>query len=221
MATYGHFQSPEPRGRLGVVKDYRAEKQAGPDAVMVRGPYDDVWWHRQPFDSDLQWAAFLQYRDSNPRPSFPELQRTMHLWTGQEIPAERLRAWSKRNHWAKRCAALDNYRQAKIDATRDSYLDEQASVVAERHLDVLRRGIDLAAESLNRLLEKSAQLEHSNESVLSPREITQLLTTAIKLERLTRGEVTERVEDTGLDLSTLSLEELQALKALQQKARKA
>jgi len=85
------------------------------------------------------------------------------------------------------------------------------------HLAILAKGRELAARNLDRLCREAKQGEGAG-STVTVRDAVTLLDRVVTLERLILGEATARVDvETSQDLSKLSDDELEALRALVEK----
>lgn len=167
-------------------------------------------WHRHELDRDgPMWDAFRVYRDTPPR------LRTFRLVAqkvGQTI--KRVEQWARAAMWKERVAAFDRY--IDRDACRIVVADRRDHIV--RHLQLSQGLGEIAAVEARKLLARARELVEENQ--LTPREIARLAETAVKLERLTRGEATEITTDGDIDLSKLGTDELEALRTLQAKAKR-
>jgi hypothetical protein len=162
-------------------------------------------WERRPGESSKAHQAFALYRDLGPGRCLDEASRRYHGQRGADhtAPAARaprasgqIRRWARRWDWAARAAAWDHELQRRQQA-------EQVAAVrdmAERHA---REAVLLQ----NKAVERLRQLRPEE---LNPRETLAFLVEAAKLERLARGEPTERVaeEHHFSDVTELSDDEL-------------
>lgn len=167
---------------------------------------DDVKeWERQEDETDESWAAFRNYRDMLP-------PRRFRSAAARDVTT--LQRWYNDFRWKARALAYDRW----ADKCR---LDERAAILKQgeeertaRQLGVLLDAEDLAASELRKLL--AVANENQGAGLIKPTDLVKLLELSVKYQRLLRGEATERV-DTGPDMSKLSLEELEILKALEEK----
>ena len=113
-----------------------------------------------------------------------------------------LYGWSAELHWQDRLADLE--REAR---QRDAV--EQLEALHEMNERHAREGLALQQKAVQRL---QTLLDRE----LAPGEAIRALVEGVRLERLARGEVTERtqIERDNLDLSTFSVAELRALAEL-------
>lgn len=174
-------------------------------------------WTRQPFDTDNRWRAFVAYRES-PLPR--SIRRTSEIladpMTGEPFDVRTLERWSSENAWPERVAEFDRYLDAQRVAATVAVLNEDARTTAAFHADLLRKAQHAAASVVNDWLERLARGERLDG--WSPGDVRGLLKDTITLERLVRGQATERVEHGVLDLSALTIDEIETLRALEAKA---
>ncbi len=168
-------------------------------------------WTRQPCDTNTRWASFLRYRDAVP----PRSIRRQSIETGQAIST--LQKWSTDYGWPERAAAYDRHVDAARTAAVEEALCEDARAVASRHAAVLRDAQIAAASVVKGWLDKLANGESLDG--WTPNDVRGMLRDLIQLERLVRGEATERVEHShGLDLTRLTVEEIETMRTLEVKA---
>jgi hypothetical protein len=168
-------------------------------------------WDQLPGESSKAYAAFCIYRDQGPRRSLDEASRVYHSKPTQaanNAPSGRkreasgqVRRWAERWHWGARARAWDQ----ELDRVKRSKQVEAAEEMAERH----------AKEALmlqNKAVERLRQLRPEE---LKPRDTLSFLIEAAKLERLARGEPTERVaeEHYFADVKELTDDELAGIVA--------
>lgn len=145
-------------------------------------------WDQQPGESAKAYAAFCIYRDLGPRRSLDAASRSYHRseQEGQGPPNRRLprasgtvRRWAQCLNWQARARAWDQERERLKQAEQETAIQE----MAERH----------AKEAMmiqNKAIERLRQLRPEE---LGTRDTLAYLVEAAKLERLARGEPTERV----------------------------
>jgi hypothetical protein len=90
-----------------------------------------------------------------------------------------------------------------------------ARLVAKGHIEILREMRSAAASVASCWTERIKLGEDLN---WSPRDVLAIVKETIQLERLIRGEATERVEVGVVDLTKLSIDEIEQLRALEIKA---
>jgi hypothetical protein len=148
-------------------------------------------WDQLSGESAKAYAAFCIYRDLGLRRSVDEASRHYHRKTPQSetqpAPTRKreasgqIRLWAERWNWVARAMAWDQ----ELEQVKRSKQLEAIDEMAERH----------AREALmlqNKAVERLRQLRPEE---LKPRETLDFLIEAAKLERLARGEPTERVAE--------------------------
>lgn len=167
-------------------------------------------WLRQPFDRDSEWPWFSEYLAMGPNRRLLALAKR----PGCPFTWAMLESLAHEYAWKERAQAWDTHLDQLRLKTIESEIQEDARQIAKRHSLALRNAFKLSS----REIEKLVKVQESSDGIglISPAEARRYLETAIKLERLLMGEVTERTE-IGPDLSNLSLDELRTLKALTQK----
>lgn len=159
------------------------------------------------FDEDEgSWTAFWRYRDTpGPRPSLDGFA----VVTGYS-PA-RLKAWYVKHDWASRLIAWDHW----VDGTRQATTLRGVEEMAQRHINIAKKGLDLVELAIDRIRKDFDQ----DFARLKPQEIARLAEVLTKLERLSRGEATERIDGEGQDYSKLNDTDLAALEEIARKVR--
>jgi len=168
-------------------------------------------WDRLPEESSKAYAAFSIFRDLGPRRSLDEASRAYHgpspqvthssAARGRRGASGQIRTWAQRWNWTARARAWDQELERVKTSKQLAAIDE----MAERH----------AKEALmlqNKAVERLRQLRPEE---LKPRETLDFLIEAAKLERLARGEPTERIaeEHHFSDVKELSDDELASIVA--------
>lgn len=140
-------------------------------------------WERQPGESTRAYSAFLVYRDLGPQRSLrkaSEIIYPRYRQRGTTGPPGRIVLWSGQFKWHQRAEAWDAYlRRLKEDEERRAIKE-----MAERHA---RAAVGFQQKALERLLAMKP-------GELKPKEVLAFFIEAAKLERLSRGEPTERTE---------------------------
>ena len=133
------------------------------------------------------------------------------------LPWTEVEASARDNFWKDRALAWDAHLdRVRVDAA-EAYAEETGRDVARRHLRPLQKALALAERELDKFLDASAGCEMPG--LLTPRDVIRILVQGVKVERLIRGDTTEKVAvEEGPDLSALSVDELRALRDLQAKA---
>ncbi len=173
---------------------------------------DDEPWTRQPCDSPARWRAFVAYRDQTPPRT---IRATSEALGGYD--ARTLERYSSSDAWPERCAAFDRHLDAARVTVITDVLAEDARHVAARHVELLRDAQEAAAQVVRQWLatiNAGGRLDG-----WSPGEVRGMIKDMLILERLVRGEATERVEHgVGFELARLTLDEIQTLRTLEAKA---
>lgn len=169
-------------------------------------------WERQPCDTEARWRAFLAYRDQPPPRSVRGASEAMGGYDQRT-----LERWSSEDGWPERCAAFDRYLDERRVEVIVDVLAEDARSVANRHAGIARDAIECAHSVVKDWLARINRGERLDG--WAPNDVRGMLKDMITLERLVRGEATERVDHTvGLDLSALSIDEIETLRLLEAKA---
>lgn len=174
---------------------------------------DAASWTRQPCDSDARWEAFQEYRDMQGPRSLARCATAI----GATLSA--LERWSSADGWGVRCFEFDRWADSiRIEVMLD-VMNEDARERGARHVSLLRDMQEAAAHVargwLNRIRNNPDAVLHE----FAPKDVTQMVKAAITLERLVHGESTENVDNKhGFDLSRLSIDEIQIMRALEVKA---
>lgn len=129
-----------------------------------------------------------------------------------------LQRYGAADAWADRCAALDRFLDEQRVQVIVDVLSEDARSVANRHAAIARDAITCAHSVVQGWLVRIASGEHLEG--WSPGEVRGMLRDMIVLERLVRGEATDRVEHglQGVDLGKLSIDEIETMRLLEAKA---
>ena len=148
-------------------------------------------WDPMPGESAKAYAAFCLYRDLGPRRTLDEASRWYHAPPGQAdnraTSARRsrasgtVRAWAERWHWGARALAWDE----ELERVKTTAQRAAVQEMAERHA---KEAMMLQGKAVERLRQLQPQ-------ELKPRDTLAFLIEAAKLERLARGEPTERVAE--------------------------
>lgn len=140
-------------------------------------------WERQPGETPKAFEAFQLYRDMGASRSTSAVGRQLHKHR------DLICRWSRRYGWVKRVASWDD----EQDRLRRKKLEGELEEMAERHAKIALMMQDKIA----------AQLEHMNKSSKTkPIPVTVLhhwTDTAVRIERLARGQATERMETRELN----------------------
>ena len=167
-------------------------------------------WNRQPLDDDQGWQLFRLYL-MLPLPRSLSLLGQRH-----KLGPLFMRKRCKDGYWILRAKAFDNEVHKRFQTQVFDYVDASSKDYAAQHMELLSKAGILAGRELDKLLRASIETEALG--LIKPGELIKLLDLTVKLGRLVHGESTEKFELGSLD--HMSLDEIQKLKNLQQKARK-
>lgn len=131
-------------------------------------------WERQKGETSRAYEAFGIYRDQGPDRSITK--------TAQQLHKNRttIGEWSAKYEWVKRAAAWDA-EQDRI--ARQNQIDE-IKKMRKRHTDLATAMLVKAAKALQRIPEDEVKAS----------DVSRLVETASKLERISRGDAGEVVE---------------------------
>lgn len=132
-------------------------------------------WERQEGETSKAYEGFCAYRDLGPSRSIAK--------AGQKLGKNKvtLERWSTENEWVKRVAAWDA-EQDRI--ARQAQVDE-IKKMRKRHADLASAMLIKAAKALQRIPEDEIKAV----------DVSRMVETASKLERISRGDVGEVVEE--------------------------
>ncbi len=167
-------------------------------------------WERQASEPEEAWIAFKCYREMAPDERLLKRAATARMLT--------LSKWYRDFNWADRCRAYD----AKFDKMRieerERIYRRAAREIAIDHMVMLADTRELYTREFAKLL--SASRESEMHGLIKPDTLVRMAETMVKLDRLVRGETTENVGSTEMDLGQLSIEEIRTLNELLDKAGK-
>lgn len=132
-------------------------------------------WERQPGETPKAYEAFCVYRDLGASRSMRETAEKLGKSQGL------MEGWSVTHEWGKRALAWDS-EQDRI--ARKAQLDEIVKM-RKRHARIAEKALDKV----------SAALEKVQEENMSNSDIARLMDVASKLERISRGDVGDVVEE--------------------------
>jgi hypothetical protein len=156
-------------------------------------------WDRQINEHDSAWTAFYRYRDLPlPRPPVRDFAAAIGQAPG------RVAGWSMTYTWPSRLLAWDQH----LDGRRQAVVETAVEEMARRHIGLAHAFQAIAV----RAAEKIAEDLQNDLARMTPRDAIRIADVAVKMERLSRGEATERVE--GTDYSKCSPEQLAALESI-------
>jgi hypothetical protein len=142
-------------------------------------------WERLTGESSKAYKHFCIYRDLGP-------ERSLRLMAeAGECTAVRrqLERWSSRWRWVERCRKYDDY----LEHQRRVQQEKERRAMHDRHAKIGVLGQNIAVKGLENLLGK---VQKGGQAV-APADLTRLLDTSVKVERLARGESTEYHEVSG------------------------
>lgn len=142
---------------------------------MEKGILQEPLWDRQPGESAKAFEAFTVYRDLGPSRSIVK--------TGRKLGKNRvtLEQWSSKFSWVERSAAWDG---------------EQDRVARQAQLDEIKKMRKRHAQVAKKALEKISQaLDMMDPEGMSDSGMARLMDTASKLERISRGDVGDVIEE--------------------------
>ena len=132
-------------------------------------------WERQQGESTRAYEAFALYRDMGADRALRKVVQALNknLTTIAE--------WSTKYEWVKRAAEWD----AEQDRIARNAQIEEIKKMRKRHAEVANSMIIKAARALNRMKEED----------IRPADISRFIEVASKLERLSRGDTSEVIEE--------------------------
>lgn len=183
-----------------------ATKSKAKPAVKPKPPSKP--WERLTNETAAAFSGFVQYRDMGPERSLAKVARLM----GKLKP--NLERWSAKHEWVKRTQAWDDM----LDARRVKATTRAIEAMKTRHLQMATTLQGISASELNKLVEKA---KTDKGAVITVDQLLRFVREGTTMERLNRGEPGDisEVHAQGLDLSELSMAELETLRELQTKAR--
>lgn len=152
-------------------------------------------WDRLESERTKPWLAFQCYRDLGPKRTLAEVSRTLYgpkenqppeVTEGGKVPkvksVTRLKMWMVEHNWVARAVAYDLH----LDRTRQETAQNEVTAMVQRHLGI--SGM-IQQKALNALKEMTPE-----QLKKSPKVLLDYLIEGAKMERLARGEVTERIQ---------------------------
>lgn len=156
-------------------------------------PDPEFPWERQSGESDQAFEAFTKYLLMGP-------ERTQNKVCHDLSKSRQLiGAWSSKWKWTERCAAWDNEQARQLR-------EEQTKEIAEmrkRHAKTASLAFALVDKEIKRYFrvgkdKNGNEVLYLNEEKaddLKPSDLARLMEAAVKIERLSRGDTSEVVED--------------------------
>lgn len=180
-------------------------------APAITPPSDWEPWHRLPGEGELPFALFQQFLAA----SVPRDLRAFGRRSGFAVSWATLETYAWEWEWSERARLWDAHLDHIRISTIERVTEQTAEEVAHRQLKLLVRMQMLADGEISKLLKISQ--ESDVPGVVTARDAARLALIGVRLERLVRGEATEKIEQ-GPDMSKYSVEDLRQLRALQEKA---
>ena len=178
----------------------------GTDLAPLLATVDGKTWDRRADESDRDYSLFRSYLHA------PAPRTVKGVASDAGMPWAQVSSICYRHAWLERARAYD----ASLWAVHDQVVEETIAARAARHARAARRLFDVASTSLSRA---ERDLAGSDVAPLPLRDAARLLASAVELER---GLEPVSGQGAALDaeaLARLSLEELEALRALLAKAK--
>lgn len=131
-------------------------------------------WERQEDETPKQFEAFVVYRDMGEERTLAKVGKTL----GKS--ATLIERWSSKNKWSDRIAEWDREQDRIL---RQQHLKD-IKKMRERHAKIAEAGLIKAAQALKKM----------NPEEFKPGDIPKFLEACSKLERISRGDVGDVVE---------------------------
>lgn len=148
-------------------------------------------WQRQPKETAKSWEAFRLYRDMGEGRTLAKV--AAQLGKSEAIVSR----WSGNHGWVARAAAWDDH----VDEQRRDVAVREARKMAERHA--------LISQGITRKVADWLQgLSKEDVEKWSVRDASRALEIAVKIERLSRGEATDRTESINTDVRNEDVREM-------------
>lgn len=146
---------------------------------------DILPWERQPGETPKQYEAFCVYRDLK-KVSDPTSKRSLEL-AGQVLGKTKanLEPWSSRNNWVKRVEAWDEYQEKLVREEDQKQQLADIKKMRKRHADLAKAMLVKAAKALLVIPDDE----------IKPSDVTRMVDVGSKLERISRGDVGEVIEE--------------------------
>lgn len=136
-------------------------------------------WERQQNETSKAYESFCIYRDMGPSRSLSKVAEK------QQKSGSLIGKWSRENKWVERAAKWDD-EQERIE--REIAQKEQAKEIREmrkRHADLAKAMLIKSAKALARIPDDEVK----------PGDVSRMVDVAAKLERISRGDVGEVIEE--------------------------
>ena len=136
-------------------------------------------WERRKSESTKAYESFCIYRDMGRERSLSKVAEK------QQKSGSLIGRWSRENDWVNRAAKWDD-EQERIE--REIAQKEQAKAIR----DMRKRHADLAQAML---IKSARALARIPEDEIKPQDVSRMVDIASKLERISRGDVGEVIEE--------------------------
>lgn len=134
-------------------------------------------WERQEGETPKAFYAFTLYRDMGHERSHSKVVQAYSK--GKRLDAL-IQRWSKKHDWVKRTTAYDDY----LDAVRRKEQEQAIKDMRDRHTKI---AMGLQGKGATKLLKKDYIIKSDRDAIHAIKE-------GAMLERLSRGEATEKIE---------------------------
>ena len=141
-------------------------------------------WERQDGETSKQFQAFVIYRDLAEERSLSKVAKQLGKST------QLMSRWSAANNWVERCAAFDR-EQDRI--ARQEQIKE-IKKMRKRHANTGALMVSIADKGLRNMLDTTDKANPKLKYDLNATEIAKLVDAGSKLERISRGDVGEVIE---------------------------
>lgn len=139
-------------------------------------------WERQENETPKQFEAFKVYRDMGEERSLMKVSNQLN----KSVPL--LGRWSSANNWVERAAAWD----AEQDRILRQEQIKDIKKMRKRHADTGALMVAVAQKALQKMIDpKTKELKED----INANELSRLVEVGSKLERLSRGDTSEVVEE--------------------------
>lgn len=146
-------------------------------------------WERQPGETDKQWRAFKVFRDMGEDRTIKKTAEKL----GTHISL--MDRWSAKNAWLARARGFDDWADQQLKREMQRGINR----MAHRHATVAQSLLGKAIQKLQGL----------NGETMTTQEMLQTVRLAVDVERLSRGEATER-SDAGPGIGVVAVVPAQA-----------
>jgi len=160
------------------------------------------FWDQYPHEPADAYQAFQWYRESGPSRTYAATARAF----GHSCAL--VCAWARNYSWADRAEAYDRDVLSERDRTYAARAARQSETWAAEQAELFDLGTLFVRNELEQLLKRQAAGER-----IRPNELARVLEILIKARNLAAGKPTEII-DSGVDLSTMSETQRQALEAM-------